>query len=163
MARPLAALPALALLALSAALAVPARSEAWPPLQTAGPFLQAKIEDQAHGRYAKVWTELYPAHRAIVPESVYVACERHLPLVAPLRGLRIAGVRPVPVRVAGLREPVPGVAVEVRVSVKWYGRDPMSFTHTFHLVPVGGHWTWILSPQRYRLYSATGCGLMPAA
>jgi hypothetical protein len=42
-------------------------------------------------------------------------------------------------------------------------RDRMTFTHTFHLVPVHGHWTWLLSPQRYALYAHDGCGNFPAA
>jgi hypothetical protein len=56
-----------------------------------------------------------------------------------------------------------GVAVTVRISLPWYGpRDPIVFTHTFHLVPVHGHWTWLLSPQRYALYRHDGCGNFPA-
>jgi hypothetical protein len=68
------------------------------------------------------------------------------------------------VRVPGAATSVRGVAVTVRVAVRWYGpRDPLTFTHTFHLVPVHGHWTWLLSPQRYALYRHDGCGGFPAA
>ena len=68
------------------------------------------------------------------------------------------------VHVPGATAGVPGVPVTVRITVPWYGpRDPIAFTHTFHLVPVHGHWTWLLSPQRYALYRHDGCGGFPAA
>jgi hypothetical protein len=28
---------------------------------------------------------------------------------------------------------------------------------------VNGHWTWLLSPQRYALYRHDGCGNFPVA
>jgi hypothetical protein len=163
MLRLLAALPAAAILSISTAFSLsPARADAWPPLASAGPFLKSEIHDMARGRYALAWTRLYPAHRAVVPESIYVACEKQLPFAAPLRGTKVVGIRRAPVAIAGFAHAVPGVAVTLRIAVKWYGRDPLSFTHTFHLVPVRGRWTWVLSPQRYRMYSATGCGVKPA-
>lgn len=163
MLRFLAALPAAAILAASSAFSLPAgRADAWPPLPTAGSFLKAEIRTMAHGRYALAWTRLYPGHRAIVPRSIYVACEKALPFPAPFRSAKVLGVRRAMVSVAGSPAPVAGAAVTVRIALKWYGRDPLSFTHTFHLVPVNGHWTWILSAQRYRMYLANGCGFKPA-
>jgi len=40
-------------------------------------------------------------------------------------------------------------------------RDPIYLKYTFHLVPVGGRWTWLLSTARYHLYRDDGCA--PAA
>jgi hypothetical protein len=33
-----------------------------------------------------------------------------------------------------------------------------TFRHTFNVVPVGAHWTWVLTPSRYALYRADSCG-----
>jgi hypothetical protein len=53
---------------------------------------------------------------------------------------------------------VRGVALDVHVELEGLvPRDPITFDHTFHLVPVNGHWTWVLSPSRYRLYARDGC------
>jgi hypothetical protein len=162
MLRVVAALPAAAVLALSSVFSLQAgRADAWPPLPTAGPFLTTQIHDLARGRYALAWSRLYPAHQAMVPQAVYVACEKALPFVAPPKNEKVVRVRRVAVAVPGAPTPVPGVAVTMRIAVKWYGRDPLTFVHTFHLVPVGGRWTWILSPQRYRLYESSGCGFKP--
>jgi hypothetical protein len=162
MLRVLAALPAAAVLGLASAFSLPAgRADAWPPLPTAGTFLKTEIRTMAQGRYALAWTRLYPAHRAIVPKPVYVACEKRLPFPASFRSAKVVRVQRSMVSVAGSPKPVAGAAVTVRIALTWYGRDPLTFTHTFHLVPVGRRWTWILSPQRYRMYEASGCGFKP--
>ena len=81
-----------------------------------------------------------------------------------LHPLRIATVHPADVRVPGLRRTVRGVALTVVVSLRWYGpRDPIVFRHTFHLIPVHGRWTWLLSPSRYRLYARGACGARDAS
>jgi hypothetical protein len=136
----------------------------WPPLRTAGPFLLDDIHGKTHGDWAEAWRSLYPAHRQWAPRATFVRCERRTPMPAELRSIRVVAVRRADVRVAGLRHPLPGVAVTVRVALGWYSpRDPITFSHTFHLVPVSGRWTWILSPERYRLYHDHGCLLGPAA
>lgn len=162
-----AVLPAAALCAASILFALPggtATSDAgtWPSLATAGPFLQQQIGNMAHGRYAAAWTMLYPEHQKIVSQTTYTACERSLPLPAKLQSARVLQVSQAPVRVAGLAKPVSGVAVTVRILIDVDGRDPLSFTHTFHLVPVRGHWTWLLSAERYELYTHGACGAGPA-
>ena len=64
----------------------------------------------------------------------------------------------------GLTLPVPGVALDVRLEIAaGYGpRDPIVLRHTFQLVPVDGHWTWILSPSRYQLYRDHSCPSQPS-
>jgi hypothetical protein len=68
------------------------------------------------------------------------------------------------VRVAGLQQLVPGATVTIRIDLAWYGpRDPITFTHAFHLVPARGHWTWLLSDERFRIYERASCTAAPAA
>ena len=137
---------------------------AWPPLRSAGDFLVADIRTKLAGRWEVAWRTLYPAHRRIASRWSYASCERETPFTALLRSVRVLSVRREPVEVAGLTRTLPGVAVRVRLELGWYGsRDPMVVAHTFHLVPVRGSWTWLLSPDRYRLYRAGACGMRLSA
>lgn len=136
----------------------------WPRLATAGPFLLDSIRDKVDGRWDTAWGSLYPFHKRTVSRIAFVRCELATPFAAPLQSLRVVHVSRSPVRVPGLVHPVAGVAVTVQVALSWYGpRDPITLTPTFHLVPVGGHWTWLLSAERYRLYLYDGCGTLPVA
>jgi hypothetical protein len=157
-------LPAAALAAAAVVVVLPTAPArgAWPPLTTAGPFLRAEIGVLVAGRYDDAWRSLYPAHQLLVSQADYVRCERALPFAAPFRSARVLRVRRAAVRVPGTLRPVAGVAVTMRIGVR-YGRDGIAFTHTFHLVPVSGRWTWLLSPQRYRLYRSGACPAKPAA
>ena len=134
-----------------------------PALRTAGPFLLDEIRLKVDGRWNRAWRVLYPLHRRVAPRADFVRCEARSPFVAPVDSLEVVGVRRAPVRVAGLERAVAGVAVTVRATFPGFGpRDPIVFTHTFHLVPANGRWTWLLSPQRYRLYRSGACSDMPA-
>jgi hypothetical protein len=146
-------------------LAAPASAvgDGGPPLRTAGPFLVQNVYEKTHGRWGSAWRTLYPAHKRIAPRSMYVRCEGATPFPADLKAIRVLGARKELVDVAGLTRLVPGVAVTVQVTLEWYGpRDPIRFTHTFHLVPRQGHWTWILSPASYRDYAEDACLFRPA-
>ena len=122
-------------------------------------FLLETIEEKVHGEWGKAWTSLYPFHKRIAPRGTYVRCETRTPFPAPLESLRVAELRRATVRVPGLPRTVAGVALTVVVKLRWYGpRDPIVFRHTFHLVPVRGRWTWLLSPSRFWLYKRHGCG-----
>jgi len=141
-----------------------ASTSAWPRLATAGPFLLESIRDKVDGRWDAAWRSLYPRQRLVVSRIEFVRCESATPFPAPLDSMRVVRVRRAPVRVPGLARPVAGVAVTVHVELAWYGpRDPITLAPTFHLVPVQGHWTWLLSAERYRLYLLDGCSALPAA
>lgn len=139
------------------------RTSGQPSLRSAGPFMLADIRYKTDGKWGLAWQTLYPAHQVVARRSVYVACETETPWPAATQAFDLVGVRRASVHVPG-GPVVEGAAVTVRVTVPWYGpRDPIRFVHTFHLVPVNGHWTWLLSPQRYALYRQDGCGSFPAA
>ena len=143
----------------SGAVASRGAQSTWPSLSTAGPFLLADIQDKVDGHWRDAWRTLFPLHRAVAPLRTYVRCERETPFALPLHAVHVAAVRRTTVHVPGVAQPVAGVAVTVHVELEWYGpRDPIVFAHTFHLVPVDGRWTWLLSPGRYRLYASGGCG-----
>jgi hypothetical protein len=142
------------------AVSAPTRAHAspWPPLDTAPAFFLSELRDKTDGDWDAAWRTLYPAHKRVVSRAEFVGCERATPFESPLTGLRVIGVHRSPVHVPGRARPVPGVGIDVRVELAGFGvRDPIVFRHTFHLVPVRGHWTWLLSPSRYRLYRTHGC------
>jgi len=140
-----------------------ARTTRWPSLRSAGPFMLDDIRYKTDGKWGLAWQTLYPAHQVVARRSVYVACEKATPWPATMQAFELVRVRRARFRVPG-GPVVEGAAVTVRISVPWYGpRDPIRFVHTFHLVPVNGHWTWLLSSQRYALYRRDGCGSFPAA
>lgn len=129
-----------------------------PPLLTAASFFLAHVKTMTAGRYGQAWLHLYPAHRRLVRRAVYVRCERMRPSPASLRVIRAVRVHPALVHIPGLNRSVPGVAVTVHVELAGYKpHDPIVFDHTFHLVPVQGRWTWLLSPDRYHLYRHGNC------
>lgn len=149
-----------AIAAAACALAGADAGRADPPLSNASAarFFLAEVADKVHGDWEQAWESLYPAHQRVAPRAVFVPCEQALPFAAPLESLRIVRVRAAAVRVPGAARPIPGVAVTAAVELRWFGpRDPIVFRHAFHLVPVDGRWTWLLSPARYRLYAHGGC------
>ncbi len=140
-----------------------ANTTAMPPLRTAAGFFQTELLLKVNGHWGKAWRDLYPAHRLVAPRAAFVRCERQTPFATSMRNLTITKVQPALVRVPGLDSPVAGAAVTVRVALQWYGRDPIMLTHTFHVVPVAGRWTWLLSPEQYKQYSGGACTAAPAA
>lgn len=139
------------------------RARPVPSLRSAGRFLLAEVEQKASGDWATAWQSLYPLHQRIAPRDTFIRCETATPFPAPLESIHVVHVRATPVHVAGVLHPVPGVEVTVAVELRWYGpRDPITFTHAFHLVPVQGRWKWLLSPDRYRLYLRDACFAEPA-
>jgi hypothetical protein len=107
---------------------------------------------------------LYPYHQRVAIRSDFVYCESTSPFPAQLRSFQVVSTRRSLVHVPGLRRLVPGATVTVRVELSWYGpRDPITFTHAFHLVPANGHWTWLLSPERFAIYAHASCSPAPAA
>lgn len=135
----------------------------WPSLRSAGSFMLADIRYKTDGKWALAWETLNPAHKLVALRSVYVACEEATPWPAPVQSFELVGVKRASFRIPG-GGIVDGAAVAVRLGFGGYSpRDPITFVHSFHLVPVNGKWTWLLSPQRYALYRGHGCGNFPPA
>jgi len=132
-------------------------------LIAAADFLRAQVKLKNEGRWDAAWQGLYPLHQRVALRSTFDYCEATSPFPAKLQSFRVLSARRSLVHVAGLRQLVPGATVTLRVDLAWYGpRDPITFTHAFHLVPARGHWTWLLSDQRYRIYERAGCTAAPA-
>jgi hypothetical protein len=148
--------------AVCAVLLLPAPTAAHPTRAAGDPgrFLIESIEAKWAGRYGEAWRMLYPLHQRLVPRYEYVACERLMPLPGRLESVDVVRESDGFVRVAGVAGPVRATAVTLRAVLRVPGdRDPVVIVHTFHAVPVGGRWTWILSADRFALYRGPGCGI----
>lgn len=142
--------------------ASPATTRSIPSLESARIFVISEVRAKLDGRWARAWSTLYPPHQRIAVKPVYVRCERSTPFFAPTLVFGVSRARRALVRVPGVAHRVPGAAVTLRVSLKWYGpRDPIVITPTLHLVPVDGGWRWLLSDEMYRVYRTGACGALP--
>ena len=108
--------------------------------------------------YAAAWNSLYPAHKLVALRKEYVDCELQRPLNSKLGSIDVLGVRDRKLHVPGDEGSVDAKAVTLRVDLMNSIGAKETFRHTFNVVPVGTHWTWVLTPSRYALYRADGCG-----
>jgi hypothetical protein len=129
------------------------------PAERPSHFVSRTIATLARDDYVSAWDSLYPAHQKIAPRTEYVSCEMKTPLGWKLRSVRVVRVVDRMVRVPGASEDVAAKAVtlHLRVFEKLIGAEE-SFSHTFTAVPVGGEWSWILTPSQYERYSTHSCG-----
>jgi hypothetical protein len=109
--------------------------------------------------YGAAWRSLYPAHQLVAPRREYVDCELRTPVGASLRSIDVLRVADRSLRIPGQSERVTAKAVTLRVRIENVAlRTTDAFRHTFNAVPVGSHWAWILTPDRYALYRSDACG-----
>ena len=108
--------------------------------------------------YASAWDSLYPAHKLVALQREYVDCELQRPVASRLGSIDVLRVRDRKLHVPGDTGSVDAKAVTLRVDLLNSVGAKETFRHTFNVVPVGAHWTWVLTPSRYALYRADGCG-----
>ena len=101
---------------------------------------------------------MYPAHKLIAPRREYVDCELRSPVGWTLRSIDVLRVTDRQLRIPGEPERVAAKAVTLRVGIE---NDSLqrkdTFEHTFNAVAAGSHWSWILTPNRFRLYRDDAC------
>jgi hypothetical protein len=119
-------------------------------------FMTNLVEQIAGNDYAGAWQTLHPAHQRVATRAAYVDCESQSPIPGKLASVQVIDVRDERVRIAGSPTMSDGKAVRLRVSIAGAG-EPVVLTHTGHAVAVGGHWTWILPPERFAEYEAGRC------
>ena len=121
-----------------------------------GAFMTKLVEQIAANDYADAWLTLHPTQQRFATRDAYIACESQSPIPGRLASVRVVDVRDEQVRIAGETAAAAGKAVRVRLSIAGVGA-PIVVTHTTHAVAVGGHWTWILPPERFADYRAGRC------
>lgn len=123
-----------------------------------GEFVKRLIVQVVRDDYARAWLTLHPAHKAVAPRWDYVDCELLSPVPGDVVSLEVVRVAGTSVRVAGVGR-LRMRAVTFELVLREPGLDEtVTVTHTANVAIVGGHWRWILTPERYELYRAGACG-----
>jgi hypothetical protein len=123
-----------------------------------GRFLKNVVVDIAHNDYPHAWLSLYPPHQRVAPLDEYVACELKSPIPGNLEAIVILRVVRTSFPVAGQARRLRGAAVTFTIRIVDASLAASVDVHaTFHAVPLGGRWKWILPADRYELYRGDGC------
>ena len=133
-------------------------SDSGTPAQTPGLFMTSLIRQKATGQYDLAWKSLHPLHQHVAPQKVYVRCENLTVFPGRLIKVSVVGIKSEPVLIAGEKDSVASKAVTLRVSVDSPGIPrPVTVKDTYHVIPVDGHWTWILTKENFLEYKAGVC------
>jgi hypothetical protein len=128
------------------------------PAEGVGLFMTSLIREKATGQYQLAWKSLHPFHQRIAPRVEYVHCENQTAFPGTLLKVSVVHVKDEPVLIAGESHTVDSKAVTIRVSVRSPGLPrPVVVVDTYHAVPVGGHWTWILTRNNFAEYKSGHC------
>ena len=129
-----------------------------------GAFVKRLIVQVVRDDYARAWLTLHPAHKTVAPRWAYVDCELQTPVPGDIVSVKIVHVAGTHTLIAGVGR-VPMRAVTFRLVLRQPALDEtVTVTHTSHVAVVGGHWRWILTPERYELYRTGACaGPAPSA
>jgi hypothetical protein len=143
-----------ALLAIAGALAGAAAPRASAPAAPdANAFVKRLVVQMVRDDYARAWLTLHPAHKAVAARWEYLYCELKSPIPGRIQSLDVVSVLDGSFPVAGIGA-VRGKSVTFRLVLRGLG----TIEHTSHIVSVHGGWRWILTPERFGLYRADGCG-----
>jgi len=133
-------------------------SDSGAPAQTPGLFMTSLIRQKATGEYDLAWKSLHPLHQEVAPQKVYVRCENLTVFPGRLVKVSVVRIKNEPVLIAGEKDSVASKAVTLRVSVDSPGIPrPVTVKDTYHVIPVDGHWTWILTKENFLEYKAGVC------
>jgi hypothetical protein len=127
------------------------------PEQDPGDFVHTLVSDLYAGDTGDAWDHLHPLHKAAVSRARYVQCERLEPLQGDVRKFEVVKVADEPSTIPGSADSVDGTAVTFRVMLALPGLSPQPVTHTAHVFPVDGQWTWVIGPDDFAAYAAGQC------
>ena len=127
------------------------------PEQDPGDFVQSLVSDLYQGDTADAWEHLHRLHKEKVSRARYIACERLEPLEGDMRRFEVVEVADAPSTVPGSADEVDSTAVTFRVTLALPGLTPQPVTHTAHVFPVDGRWTWVIGPDDFAAYAAGAC------
>jgi hypothetical protein len=107
-----------------------------------GVFMTRILREEIRGQWGKQWSELHPAHQALITQSQYVACSRRMgtDFATGREVFRVLDVRNEAIKVRGVPQ---RTAKLVTINFREPGK-PNGLTYHMHAVSVGGRWAWIL-------------------
>jgi hypothetical protein len=107
-----------------------------------GVFMTRILREEIRGQWGKQWSELHPAHQALISQSQYVACSRRMgtDFATGHEVFHVLDVRDEPIKVRGVPQ---HTAKLVTINFREPGKQN-GLTYHMHAVSVDGRWTWIL-------------------
>jgi hypothetical protein len=120
-----------------------------------GPFMTHILREEISGQWGKQWSELHPAHQALISRSQYVACSRRLgtDFATGHEVFRVLDIRDEAIKVRGVPQRTSKL---VTINFREPGK-PNALTYHMHAVSVGGRWTWILGGRFLNAVSQGHC------
>jgi hypothetical protein len=116
-----------------------------PTVSGAGVFMTRILREEISGQWGKQWSELHPAHQALISQSQYIACSRRMgtDIATGHEVFRVLDVRDEAIRVRGVPQRTSKlVTINFREPGKASG-----LTYHMHAVNSGGRWVWILGDR----------------
>jgi hypothetical protein len=113
-----------------------------PTVGGAGVFMTRILREEISGQWGRQWSDLHPAHQALITQSQYIACSRRMGtnIATGHEVFRVLDVRDEAISVRGVPEHTSKL-----VTINFH--EPGSsngLTYHMHAVNAGGHWVWIL-------------------
>jgi hypothetical protein len=130
-------------------------SSATPSAGGPGVFMTRILREEIRGQWGKQWSELHPAHKALITQSQYVACSRRMgtDFATGQEVFRVLDVRDEAIKVRGVPQRTSKL---VTINFREPGK-PNGLTYHMHAVSVGGHWAWILGGRFLNALSHGQC------
>jgi len=113
-----------------------------PTISGAGVFMTRILREEISGQWSRQWSDLHPAHQALITQSQYVACSRRMGtnIATGHEVFRVLDVRDEAISVRGVPEHTSKL-----VTINFHEPGKSSgLTYHMHAVNAGGHWVWIL-------------------
>ncbi len=113
-----------------------------PTVSGPGLFMTRILREEIRGQWGKQWSELHPAHKALISQSQYVACSRRMgtDFATGQEVFRVLDVRDEAIQVRGVPQRTSKL---VTINFREPGKSN-GLTYHMHAVRVDGRWTWIL-------------------
>jgi hypothetical protein len=113
-----------------------------PTVSGAGVFMTRILREEISGQWGKQWSELHPAHQALISQSQYIACSRRMgtDIATGHEVFRVLDVRDEAIKVRGVPQHTSKL---VTINFHEPGK-PNGLTYHMHAVNADGRWVWIL-------------------
>jgi hypothetical protein len=110
-----------------------------------GVFMTRILREEISGQWGKQWSELHPAHQALISRTQYVACSRRMgtDFATGHEVFRVLDVRDEAIKVRGVPQHTSKL---VTITFREPGKQN-GLTYHMHAVNADGHWVWILGDR----------------
>lgn len=124
------------------------------PSEKPDAFLKRLVRYDFNGQWGRTWTLLHPAQRTYVDQEKFTECNTATFPTAELVSLKTVEVYDDSLDLPGVPQKN-SKAVTLKFTIR-SGED-QSFNQTFHAVPVGNRWAWVLPRSDAAAYKTGPC------